>query len=73
MSAVTVAGEWRQRGLGVLLMRHLITQASENGFRQTIWPDATDNEPMRDLANYLGFRSPLDARNSTPVIHPLDS
>ncbi len=70
--AVTVADDWRQRGLGVLLMRHLISQARQNGFRQMISFDAADNEPMHDLASYLGFRRQHDPQDSTQVIHTLD-
>ena len=70
--AVTVADDWRHRGLGVLLMRHLISQARQNGFRQMVSFDAADNEPMNELANYLGFRSRRDPEESTQVIHTLD-
>jgi GNAT superfamily N-acetyltransferase len=70
--AVAVADDWCDRGLGVLLMRHLISQARKNGFRQMISLDAADNEPMRDLARHLGFRSHHDPQDSTQVIHTLD-
>lgn len=71
-SAVTVADDWRHRGLAVLLMRHLISQARQNGFRQIISLDAAGNEPMRELASYLGFRSQPDPQDATQVIHTLD-
>jgi GNAT superfamily N-acetyltransferase len=70
--AVTVADDWCQRGLGVLLMRHLIDLARRNGFTQMLSLDAADNEGMRDLASYLGFRRRLDPGDSTQVIHTLD-
>lgn len=70
--AVTVADDWRQRGLGVLLMRHLIDLARRNGYKQMMSLDAADNEAMRDLARYLGFRRRLDPEDSTQVIHALD-
>jgi GNAT superfamily N-acetyltransferase len=70
--AVTVADDWRERGLGVLLMRHLIDLARRNGFKQMLSLDAADNEAMRDLASYLGFRRHLDPGDSTQVIHTLD-
>jgi GNAT superfamily N-acetyltransferase len=70
--AVTVADDWSNRGLGALLMRHLISQARKNGFRQMISFDAAGNEPMRDLARYLGFRRQPDAQDSTQVIQTLD-
>jgi GNAT superfamily N-acetyltransferase len=70
--AVTVADDWRQRGLGVLLMRHLIDLARRNGFKVMTSLDAADNEAMRDLANYLGFHRRLDPDDSSQVIHTLD-
>ena len=70
--AVTVADDWRERGLGVLLMRHLISQARQNGFRQMVSFDAADNVSMNELASYLGFRSQHDPQDSTQIIHTLD-
>ena len=70
--AVTVADDWRQRGLGVLLMRHLIDLARRNGYQQMISLDAADNEAMRDLASYLGFHRRLDPGDSSQVTHTLD-
>ncbi|MEO7067114.1 MAG: GNAT family N-acetyltransferase [Rhodanobacter sp.] len=69
---ITVAEDWRQRGLAVLLMRHLISQARKNGFRQMISLDAVNNAPMRELASFLDFRSQHDPQDSTQVIHTLD-
>ena len=34
--------------------------------------DASANEPMRELARYLGFRCTRDPEDSTQVIHVLD-
>jgi GNAT superfamily N-acetyltransferase len=70
--AVTVADEWQGRGLGVLLMRHLIAYARRKGFKRMLSFDAMDNEGMRDLASYLGFRRELDPLDSSQVIHTLD-
>ncbi len=70
--AVTVADDWRQRGLGVLLMRHLIDLARRNGFKVMTSLDTADNEAMRDLASYLGFHRRLDPGDSSQVIHTLD-
>lgn len=69
--AVTVADDWRHRGLGVLLMRRLIDIARKNGFRRMFSIDAADNEPMRELAGYLGFQRRLDPDDATQVIHSL--
>ncbi|HWX67586.1 MAG TPA: GNAT family N-acetyltransferase [Rhodanobacter sp.] len=70
--AVTVADDWQHRGLGVVLMRHLIDVARRHGFRQMFSMDAASNEPMRDLANYLGFDRKRDPQDATQVIHTLD-
>jgi len=70
--AVTVAEDWQGRGLGVLLMRHLIDMARRKGFTRMFSIDATDNQSMRDLASYLGFHRRLDPADSTQVIHSLD-
>ncbi|MFC5525420.1 GNAT family N-acetyltransferase [Rhodanobacter ginsengisoli] len=70
--AVTVADDWQKRGLGVLLMRHLIDQARKNGYRQLISLDAADNEPMHELASYLGFHCKRDPEDATQVVHTLD-
>lgn len=70
--AVSVADDWRDRGLDALLMRHLISQARKNGFRQMVSLDATDNEPMRDLLSQLGFHGQHDPQDATQVIHTLD-
>ena len=69
--AVTVADDWRHRGLGVLLMQHLIQLARRNGFKQMFSIDAADNEPMRELAHHLGFERQLDPDDGSQVIHTL--
>ncbi len=70
--AVTVADDWRHRGLAVILMRHLISVARRNGFRQMISHDAADNEAMHELARYLGFRRSSEPGNAAEVIYTLD-
>lgn len=70
--AVTVADDWRHRGLGVLLMRRLIEIARKNGFRRMFSVDAAANEPMRELAAFLGFQRRLDPQDATQVIHSLE-
>lgn len=70
--AVTVAEDWQGRGLGVLLMQHLIGMARRQGFTRMFSIDAADNQGMRDLAGYLGFHRGLDPGDSTQVIHSLD-
>ncbi|HEY8682986.1 MAG TPA: GNAT family N-acetyltransferase [Rhodanobacter sp.] len=70
--AVTVADDWTQRGLGTVLMRHLIELARRNGYKQMFSLDAPGNEAMRDLASHLGFHRRQDPLDSTQVIHTLD-
>ena len=69
--AVTVADEWRNKGLGSLLMHHLIEVARERGVHTMISLDAADNPAMRDFAQYLGFRRERDPNDATQVIHTL--
>jgi len=69
--AVTVADEWHNKGLGSLLMRHLIEVARQRGVRTMISLDAADNPAMRDLAHYLGFRRERDPNDAAQVIHTL--
>lgn len=69
--AVTVGDEWRNRGLGTLLMRHLIDVARARGVRSMISLDAADNLAMRDLASFLGFRRKRDPKDPTQVVHTL--
>lgn len=69
--AVTVADEWRSRGLGVALMRHLIDVARLRGIRSMFSIDEADNAGMRDLAKFLGFKRARDPDDATQVIHTL--
>jgi GNAT superfamily N-acetyltransferase len=69
--AVSVADEWRHRGLGVLLMRHLIDVARSRGIGSMYSIDEADNASMRDLAKFLGFRRARDPNDTTQVIHTL--
>lgn len=69
--AVTVADEWQHRGLGTLLMRHLIAVARARGIHEMVSLDAVDNAPMRELAAYLGFTRRSDPLDASQVIHSL--
>ncbi|MCY1267269.1 hypothetical protein D9M68_194060 [compost metagenome] len=70
--AVTVADAWQHRGLAVALMRHLADCAKRNGFRQMFSVDAAANEPLHELARYLGFRAEHDPNDPAQIIHTLD-
>lgn len=70
--AVTVADDWQQRGLGALLLQHLIDEARNNGFKQLYSVDSAANRSIRDLTNALGFNHRTDPDDATQVIHSLD-
>lgn len=69
--AVTVADAWQQKGLGTLLMNHLIDVARARGIRTMTSIDAADNLAMNELAHDLGFHSRIDPDDSTQVLHEL--
>jgi GNAT superfamily N-acetyltransferase len=69
--AVTVDEEWQHRGLGVLLMRHLIEVARKHGYKQMFSIDDAANQSMRDLAVFLGFERRLDPDDPARAIHTL--
>lgn len=54
--AITVADDWRHRGIAVLLMCHLIDVARKNGLTELFTIEDPTNEAMRELAIYLGFQ-----------------
>jgi len=69
--AVTVADEWQHKGLGTLLMRHLIEVARERGVHEMASIDAADNTEMQELAEFLGFTRHTDPQDPHQVIHSL--
>jgi len=69
--AVTVADDWRHRGLAVLLMRHLIKVARREGFEALYSRDLAENKDMHELATSLGFAPNRDPDDACLVIHTL--
>lgn len=69
--AVAVSDEWQNKGLGAILMRHLIGVARMRSVHTMVSFDAADNTAMRDLAEFLGFRRERDPDDATQVIHTL--
>jgi len=65
--AVTVSDEWQKKGLGTLLMRHLIDLARARGIESMHSSDAADNRLMRKFAEHLRFRHMTDPEDSTLV------
>jgi len=70
--AVAVSDEWHNRGLATLLMQHLIDTARQRGVECMYSMDSVDNQPMRDLAEHLGFQRKQDPNDATQVIHTLN-
>lgn len=69
--AVTIDDQWQHRGLGSLLLGHLIDKARANGFKTLYSIDAAANTAMRELARELGFSTSRDPDDSCQVIHRL--
>jgi GNAT superfamily N-acetyltransferase len=69
--AITVADDWRNRGLAVLLMQHLIHVARKQGLTRMFSIDDVNNEPMRELAKYLGFHCELHPDDPKSVVYSL--
>ncbi len=70
--AVTVDDDWRNKGLGTALMRHLMEIARRRGMRSMISIDSAENHRMRELARDLGFTCRADPEESTQVIYRLE-
>lgn len=69
--AVTVADDWRHRGLAMLMMCHLVEMAREQGFQQMFLSDAADHPPIRELVTGLGFAPSPDPDDSARIVHTL--
>lgn len=69
--AVTVRDDWQRRGLGTLLMRHLIEVAKVRGILFMYSIDAAGNAQMAELASYLGFTRSTDPDDGAQVVHRL--
>ncbi|GLQ91170.1 GNAT family N-acetyltransferase [Dyella acidisoli] len=69
--AVTVADNWRHRGLAVLLMHHLIDMARKHKFARMFSIDDAGNEPMHELASFLGFKREFHPEDPRTVVYSL--
>jgi GNAT superfamily N-acetyltransferase len=69
--AVTVHDDWHHRGLGTLLMKHLIEVAKARGILCMYSIDAINNVEMDALAKYLGFARRIDRDDPALVVHTL--
>lgn len=70
--AVAVCERWQHKGLGRLLMGHLIDAARRNGYQHMISRDLSNNYAMHRLAKTLGFTSRYTGGDVTEILHELD-
>lgn len=69
--AVAVADDWQGKGLGTLLMKHLIDVARSHGVHRLYSVDLAENVRMTELAGELGFHTRSDPDDAAQVIHEL--
>lgn len=70
--AVSVSDEFQHRGLGTLLMRHLIEHARAQGIRHMYSVDAADNRDMWKFAEHLGFKRHNNPGDACLTTHRLE-
>jgi GNAT superfamily N-acetyltransferase len=70
--AVTVTDAWQNKGLGTLLMQHLIDDARKRGIDAMHSSDAWDNDLMRRFAAHLGLQHRQDPEDATRVLYSLE-
>jgi len=66
-----VLDDWQNKGLGAILMKHLIEVARSRGIKRMWSIDSAENLAMSDLAHYLGFQRSQDRDDASQVIHSL--
>lgn len=69
--AVTVLDDWQGKGLGTIMLTHLIEVARSRGIKYMWSMDSTENVAMSDLAHYMGFQQKQDPEDSSQVIYSL--
>ncbi len=70
--AVTVADAWQNKGLGTLLMQHLIEAARKRGIDTMHSSDTRDNELMRRFSAHLGLHHRPDPEDATLLMYSLE-
>jgi GNAT superfamily N-acetyltransferase len=68
---VAVLEEWHRRGLGSMLMQHLIEIARGKGIDYMFGEDSVQNAPMIELAERLGFSQQINPRDRSRILHGL--
>jgi acetyltransferase len=69
--AVVVSDKWQGKGLGYMLMRHLIEVARQAGIKRIFSIDSAQNHSMRRLATDLGFRHDIDSEFPSEIVFSL--
>jgi GNAT superfamily N-acetyltransferase len=69
--AMTISDEWQHKGLGKLLMKHLISSAKHYGVRQLYSVELADNTLMRELADEFGMSASRDPSDAHQVVYSL--
>lgn len=64
--AVAVRSDWKGRGIGYVLMTHLVDAARAAGIREVFGDVLHENKPMLDMCRALGFL--LYANPSDPAL-----
>ena len=70
--AVTIADEWQHKGLGTILMNHLIDFAKQHHVKRLYAIVLGENIYMRQLAKNLGMQVKRDSDDLRQVIYSLD-
>ena len=69
--ALTVADVWQHKGLGKLLMNHLITYAKTHGVKTIYSVELAENPRMRTLSKELGMQVRIDPEDAHQIIYSL--
>lgn len=70
--AVAVSEDWQRKGLGKLLLQHLIAAAKRNGYHCMTSRDLANNYAMHRLTKALGFTSRYLGGDVSEILHELD-
>ena len=70
--AVAVAAPWLYKGLGHLLLGHLIDAAKRKGFRKVCVTDLSTDYPIHGLYKQFGFTSTYLGRDFDRIAHELE-
>jgi N-acetylglutamate synthase-like GNAT family acetyltransferase len=69
--AVTIADDWQDKGLGLLLAKQLIASAKESGVKKIYSIELYGNAAMRELSAELGMNAVQDPQDARQVIYSL--